>query len=30
VGILTSRDVRFETNLQQAVERLMTRNPVAV
>jgi IMP dehydrogenase len=28
VGILTSRDVRFETNLQQAVERLMTRELV--
>ena len=30
VGILTSRDVRFETNLQLPVERLMTRNLVTV
>jgi IMP dehydrogenase len=28
VGILTSRDVRFETNLHQAVEKLMTRDLV--
>ncbi|MEO0324359.1 MAG: IMP dehydrogenase [Myxococcota bacterium] len=30
VGILTSRDVRFETNLDQPVERLMTRELVTV
>ncbi|MFW5920277.1 MAG: IMP dehydrogenase [Polyangiales bacterium] len=30
VGILTSRDVRFEKNLQQPVERLMTRDLVTV
>jgi IMP dehydrogenase len=30
VGILTSRDVRFETNLHQPVERLMTRQLVTV
>jgi IMP dehydrogenase len=30
VGILTSRDVRFETNLRQPVERLMTRELVTV
>ncbi len=30
VGILTSRDVRFETNLDQPVERLMTRQLVTV
>jgi IMP dehydrogenase len=30
VGILTSRDVRFETNLHQPVERLMTRKLVTV
>jgi IMP dehydrogenase len=30
VGILTSRDVRFETNLHQPVERLMTRDLVTV
>ncbi len=30
VGILTSRDVRFETNLHQPVERLMTRELVTV
>ena len=30
VGILTSRDVRFETNVHQAVERLMTRDLVTV
>jgi len=30
VGILTSRDVRFEKNLQQPVERLMTRELVTV
>jgi IMP dehydrogenase len=30
VGILTSRDVRFETNLNQPVERLMTRKLVTV
>jgi IMP dehydrogenase len=30
VGILTSRDVRFETNLDQPVERLMTRKLVTV
>jgi IMP dehydrogenase len=30
VGILTSRDVRFEKNLKQPVERLMTRDLVTV
>jgi IMP dehydrogenase len=30
VGILTSRDVRFETNLSQPVERLMTKELVTV
>jgi len=30
VGILTSRDIRFERNLEQAVERLMTRELVTV
>jgi IMP dehydrogenase len=30
VGILTSRDVRFETNLDQPVERLMTQKLVTV
>ena len=30
VGILTSRDVRFERNLEQPVERLMTRKLVTV
>jgi IMP dehydrogenase len=30
VGILTSRDVRFETNLDQAVGRVMTREPICV
>src|ERR1051325_516872 len=30
VGILTSRDVRFETNLNLTVERLMTRDLVTV
>ncbi len=30
VGILTSRDLRFETNLDQPVERLMTRELVTV
>lgn len=30
VGILTSRDVRFETNLDQAVGRVMTRDPISV
>ena len=30
VGILTSRDVRFETNLDQPVERLMTKTLVTV
>jgi IMP dehydrogenase len=30
VGILTSRDVRFETNLDQPVERLMTKQLVTV
>jgi IMP dehydrogenase len=30
VGILTSRDVRFEKNLKQPVERLMTRKLVTV
>jgi len=30
VGILTSRDIRFEANLEQAVERLMTRDLVTV
>ncbi len=30
VGILTSRDVRFEKNLEQPVERLMTRELVTV
>ena len=30
VGILTSRDIRFERNLQQPVERLMTRELVSV
>ncbi len=30
VGILTSRDVRFEKNLQQPVERLMTRDLITV
>ena len=30
VGILTSRDVRFETNLDQPVGRVMTRDPICV
>jgi IMP dehydrogenase len=30
VGILTSRDVRFETNLDQAVGGVMTRDPISV
>jgi IMP dehydrogenase len=30
VGILTSRDVRFETNLDQVVGDVMTRNPITV
>ncbi len=30
VGILTSRDVRFETNLDQKVGDVMTRNPITV
>ncbi|HEX2675033.1 MAG TPA: IMP dehydrogenase, partial [Polyangiales bacterium] len=30
VGILTSRDIRFETNLDQPVERIMTRELVTV
>ena len=30
VGILTSRDVRFETNLDQIVGDVMTRNPITV
>jgi len=30
VGILTSRDVRFETNLDQPVGRVMTREPICV
>jgi len=30
VGILTSRDVRFETNLDQPVKRLMTKTLVTV
>ena len=30
VGILTSRDIRFEKNLQQPIERLMTRELVSV
>ena len=30
VGILTSRDVRFETNLDQRVGDVMTRNPITV
>ena len=30
VGILTSRDLRFETNLDQAVERIMTKQLVTV
>ncbi len=30
VGILTSRDVRFETNLDQAVGRVMTKDPISV
>ncbi len=30
VGILTSRDLRFETNLDQMVGRVMTRDPITV
>jgi len=30
VGILTSRDVRFETNLDQKVQDVMTRDPITV
>ncbi len=30
VGILTSRDIRFEKNLSQAIERLMTRELITV
>jgi IMP dehydrogenase len=30
MGILTSRDVRFETNLDQRVSDVMTRNPITV
>ncbi|MEZ4454892.1 MAG: IMP dehydrogenase, partial [Nannocystaceae bacterium] len=30
VGILTSRDIRFETNLDQLVGDVMTRNPITV
>jgi IMP dehydrogenase len=30
VGILTSRDLRFETNLDQEVGRVMTRDPITV
>ena len=30
VGILTSRDVRFETNLNQRVGDVMTRQPITV
>ncbi len=30
VGILTSRDVRFETNLDQLVAHVMTRDPITV
>jgi IMP dehydrogenase len=30
VGILTSRDLRFETNLDQAVGGVMTRDPITV
>ncbi len=30
IGILTSRDVRFETNLDQRVGDVMTRNPITV
>ena len=30
VGILTSRDVRFETNLDQPVGRVMTKDPISV
>ncbi len=30
VGILTNRDLRFETNLEKTVEALMTKNPVFI
>jgi len=30
VGILTSRDIRFETNLEQSVGEVMTRTPITV